>query len=272
MKLEAYLKEKENLVRAKLDEILPQEKAYPSLIHQAMRYSVFNGGKRIRPILLLACAEACSGSVKKALIPACAVELFHAYSLIHDDLPCLDNDEFRRGSLTCHRKFGEPYALLAGDALLTLGFHLLGKVDNPKLALKLIQEISQAIGTFGMIGGQVVDKISETESVDLPTLDYINANKTGKLIRVSCLAGGVISEASPQKLKALGRFGEYLGLVFQVVDDIMDGNGYLKLMSESEARRKAQVLTDRAKKSLRSFGSRGEKLKELADFILTRKK
>lgn len=272
MNLETYLEKKAKLIEAELDRLLPGKNAYPSIIHQAMRYSVLSDGKRIRPILVLASAEACSGSSKQNLLPACAIELFHTYSLIHDDLPCLDNDEFRRGKPTCHKRFGEPYALLAGDALLTLGFNVLSAVRDEKLALRLMREISVAIGTFGMIGGQVVDKIAESQEISLPVLDYINVNKTGKLIRASCIAGAIISDATTAQEKALGRFGEYLGLAFQVVDDIMDTNGYVKFMTESQAREKAQELTDRAKKCLQVFGTKGDTLRNLADFVLTRRK
>ncbi len=270
MKIAAYLKKKSKLIEAELNRLLPRRNAYPSLIHQAMRYSVLKGGKRIRPVLVLASAEACSGSLKKAILPACAMELIHSYSLIHDDLPCLDNDTIRRGKLTCHKKFGEPYALLAGDALLTLAFNVLSEISDPKIALKLIGEVSEAIGTFGMIGGQVVDKISETREISLPVLDYINVNKTGKLIRVSCLSGAIISGATRAQEKALERFGEYLGLAFQLVDDIIDKNGYLKFINGNQARQKAMELTNQAKKSLQVLGSKGETLKNLADFVLKR--
>jgi geranylgeranyl diphosphate synthase type II len=236
-----------------------------------MRYGVLNGGKRVRPTLVLAAVEACSGSVQQAVLPACAIELFHSYSLIHDDLPCLDNDEYRRGLLTCHKKFGEPYALLAGDALLTLGFQVLAKIRDTRLSLRLIREISEAIGTSGMIGGQVVDKMSETREINLPVLDYINVNKTGKLIRVSCLAGAIAARATKAQERALKRFGEYLGLAFQVVDDIMDRNGYLKFMTETQAREKAAELTTRAVNSLQLFGRKADTLKHLANFILNRK-
>ncbi len=271
MNLQKYLTEKSKQVDRELKRILPSEKLYPSLIHQAIHYSVLNGGKRFRPILVLACAEACGGSFAKALPPACAIECFHSYSLIHDDLPCLDNDDFRRGHPTCHKKFGEPYALLAGDALLTYGFEILSQVPDPKVSVRLIGEISQAIGTMGMIGGQVVDKISETGDVSIPVLDYINVNKTGKLIRVSCLAGAVSAGATKRQERALTHFGEYLGLAFQVVDDIIDNNGYRRFMTEAQARDKALKLTASAKKCLQIFGSKGEALRNLADFVYARK-
>lgn len=272
MKIERYLKERACRVEAGLDKILPAKKTYPPVVHDAMRYSVLNEGKRIRPILTLASAEACSGSVKKALLPACAIELFHSYSLIHDDLPCLDDDDYRRGMPTCHKRFGEAYALLAGDALLTLGFQALGMIPDQTLSARLTREIAQAIGTLGMIGGQVVDKESERKEADLATLDYINVNKTGKLIRVSCLAGAIIARASRSEEKALARYGEYLGLAFQIVDDIIDSNGYRKLMTEAEARQKAEELTGHAEEAIQVFGRKARRLKELARVILMRKK
>lgn len=272
MNFERYLDDRGRLIERHLERVLPPAKRYPSLLHQAMRYSVLGGGKRIRSILVLASAEACSPRWREALLPACAIELFHTYSLIHDDLPCLDNDEFRRGKLTCHRKFGEPYALLAGDALLTLGFQILSQGPHPKLVQRLVHEVGEAIGSQGMIGGQVVDKISETEDISLPVLDYIHVNKTGKLIKVSCLVGALVGGATAAREKALARFGEYLGLAFQVVDDIMDSDGYMRFMTEAQAREKARELTARAKKSLQIFGGKGEPLGKLAEYVLNRKK
>lgn len=271
MNIKSYLTRKARKIDGKLRGILPPKKAYPSLIHEAMHYSVFNGGKRIRPLLVLASAGVCGKSPEKALVPACAIELFHTYSLIHDDLPCLDNDNYRRGQLTCHKKFGEANAVLAGDALLTLGFQVLGTLPDAGIARRLVSEIARAIGTKGMIGGQVVDKASEGKEKDLPLLDYINVNKTGQLIRVSCLAGAVAVGAGRREELALSRFGEHLGIAFQIVDDIIDQDGYLKLMSETEARRKAETLTEKAKSFLQPIGKKADTIKKIADFILTRK-
>jgi geranylgeranyl diphosphate synthase type II len=272
LKIEDYLRRRSALVETEMDRLLPKLKTYPSVIHQAMRYSVFGDGKRIRPILVLACAEACGGSVRKALTAACAIEFIHTYSLIHDDLPCLDNDDLRRGRPTCHKKFDEAQALLAGDALLTFAFEILADLKDARTAVRLIGEISRAAGTFGMIGGQVVDKLSENREINLPVLDYINVNKTGKLIRVSCLAGAISAGAASRSQRALGSYGEYLGLAFQIVDDIMDANGYMHFMTEAQARTKAADLTERAKKSVQSFGRKTDILRQLADTILARKK
>ncbi|MBI4549722.1 MAG: polyprenyl synthetase family protein [Candidatus Omnitrophica bacterium] len=255
-----------------MDRLLPKLKAYPSIIHQAMRYSVFGDGKRIRPVLVLAAAEACGAPDRRALAAACSIEFIHTYSLIHDDLPCLDNDNLRRGRPTLHKKFDEAQALLAGDALLTFAFEVLAGYRDPRMAARLVTEISRAAGTYGMIGGQVVDKLSESQPVNLPVLDYINVNKTGKLIRVSCLAGAICAVAPVRSQRALATYGEYLGLAFQIVDDIMDGNGYMQFMSESQARTKAVELTEKAKQALVPFGRRAEILRRLADAILARKK
>ncbi|HNV85737.1 MAG TPA: polyprenyl synthetase family protein [Candidatus Omnitrophota bacterium] len=271
MNIGRYFTDGAKTVDRKLAEILPPGKVYPSVIHEAMRYSVFSGGKRIRPLLALASAEVCGKKTEKALLPACAIELFHTYSLIHDDLPCLDNDNYRRGKPTCHKKFGEANAVLAGDALLTLGFQTLGMIPDAGVSRRLVFEIARAIGTNGMIGGQVVDKETEGKEKDLPLLDYINVNKTGQLIRVSCLAGAVAVGAGKREELALSRFGEHLGIAFQVIDDIIDRNGYLKLMSETEARRKAEASTEKAKSFLQLFGKKADTIKEIADFILTRK-
>lgn len=272
MNIKRYLEIRAGAIDRKLDEILPSAKKYPPVIHQAMRYSVFGGGKRIRPVLVLACAESCGGNLKSALAPACAIELIHTYSLIHDDLPCLDNDDVRRGKPTCHKKFGESTALLAGDALLTLGFQVLGSISDDKIARRLVCEIARAIGTAGMIGGQVVDKISKTEELDLPALDYMNVNKTGQLIRVSCLAGAIVAGATRLRELALNRYGEHLGFAFQVIDDIIDHDGYAKLLSVSEARRKAEALTEKAKKELQLLLEKGDRLADIADLILARKR
>jgi geranylgeranyl diphosphate synthase type II len=266
-----YLARQARRIEKKLHELLPPGKTYPQLIHRAMRYSVLNGGKRIRPILVLAGAEACRGANRDAWLVACAIEMIHSYSLIHDDLPCLDNDDFRRGRPSCHKKFGEAYGVLTGDALLTYAFQILGKVKHPEVGLRLVREISRAIGTAGMIGGQVADKLAENGEIDLPTLDYINVNKTGQLIRASCLAGAIAGRAVAREERALAQYGQYLGLAFQVVDDIMDQNGYMRFMSEGEARKRAYFLTERAKKAVAPLGRKSRMLAQLADFVLARK-
>jgi len=262
------------MIEKALKRYLPAESLYPREIHEAMRYAVLNGGKRFRPVLVLSACEAVGGDPRKALLPACAVELIHCYSLVHDDLPALDNDEMRRGMPTCHRKFGEALAVLTGDALLTRAFELLGGVQPPAKALTLLRELADAAGTKGMIGGQVVDiQFSSNGSrpaLDFSALDYINRHKTGRLIRVSAVMGAIVGTRSTSKLKHMQRYGEALGLAFQVVDDIMDGDGYLRLMNFNEAQQKAEELISKAEREALTFGARGKQLIELANFLLTR--
>ena len=260
------------LIETALSRALPSEKARPLQVHQAMRYAVLNGGKRFRPALVLSACEAVGGNPKKALLPACAVEMVHAYSLVHDDLPALDNDDFRRGKPTCHKKFGEAVAILTGDALLTRAFELLSEVKPPHIANQLIRELASAAGTQGMIGGQVVDilltKNGSVHKLDLEDLDYISRNKTGRLIQASTVLGALVGTQSPAPIKKIRRFGAALGLAFQVADDIMDRDGYLRLMSLSDTRKKLESLIQRAKQEAASFGKKGARLLGLADFLL----
>lgn len=257
-------------VNAHLLECLPPKGAVPNRIHEAMHYSVFSGGKRLRPILAIASCEACGGALEQVIKPACAIEIFHTFSLVHDDLPALDNDDLRRGKPTCHRQFDEATALLAGDALLNFGFEILAGVPDKRVAVRLVREFAQALGTHGMIGGQLVDKESESRDIDFAQLESIHTRKTAKLMQVSCLTGAIVSSAGPVKERAVSRFGEDLGLAFQLIDDIMDGNGYASLTSKQEARRRAEELTERAQSNLAVFEKRAARLKELADFLLTR--
>lgn len=271
MKIAEYLKRRKKVIDAALDVYLPRRSEYPQAIHKAMRYSVFPGGKRIRPILLLASCEACGGDIKEALPAACAIEMVHTYSLIHDDLPAMDDDDYRRGRLTSHKKFGEAIAVLAGDALLTFGVELLTYGDKPKVHLEAVKEVLEAIGTYGMIGGQVVD-IERRSEVDLPTLTYINAHKTGALIAASCKVGGIIADASKRKIDALERYGEYIGFTFQIIDDILDKDGFALAFGVGGAKREAARLIEKAKEEVNIFGKRAYALKGLADYILNRKK
>ena len=267
--LDSYFQKQTLRLERALDGFLPKPSQNLAQIHEAMRYSVLNGGKRIRPLLCLAVCDTLGGDEKEAMIPACAVELIHSYSLIHDDLPCLDNDEFRRGQLTCHKKFGEAIALLAGDALLTLSFQVVGQLKNSQKVHRISKELSQAAGTFGMVGGQVMDILLDKGEIDLPTLDAIHIQKTGQLIKTSCLAGAIIAGAKPEVEKHILRFGEYLGFAFQIVDDILDGDGYLRFMSAHEARVKVREIIAKAKKELKSFKNNLH-LMRITDFILSR--
>ena len=271
MKIQEYLKNRGGLIDAALDSYLPRDTDYPKAIHRAMRYSVFSGGKRIRPILVLASSEACGGKIKEALPVACAIEMLHTYSLIHDDLPAMDDDDYRRGKLTCHKKFGEAVGILAGDALLTFAMELLSRGKNPRVNNEVIRTITEAIGTYGMIGGQVVD-IEERAETDLPTLTYINAHKTGALIAASCKVGGIAAGASDKKVKALERYGAYIGFTFQVIDDILDKEGFALVLGAGGARKEAARLVERAKQDVKVFGRKAKALRDLADFLLTRKK
>lgn len=275
--LEAYLQEKSASIDRALQVLLPKENESPRKLHEAMRYMVMSGGKRLRPVLTLAVSEICGGSLEQAKIAACAIEFIHTYSLIHDDLPSLDNDSVRRGRATCHVRYGEAMAILAGDALLTLAFEILGKLQNPK-HFRLVGEIAKAAGTSGMIGGQVLDieyqklNVEARRAVPLQNLNEINLKKTGELIKASCLAGAILSGVSAEEESRILRFGQYLGFAFQIVDDIMDNDGYLHHMSEKEARHKAQELISQAKREISGFSGSKTALESLADYVVERKK
>ncbi|MGI6144177.1 MAG: polyprenyl synthetase family protein [Peptococcia bacterium] len=227
MELKKYLQERAALVDQALLEIMPSQELYPEKIHQAMHYSVFAGGKRLRPILCLAAAEAVGKDFQPFIPVACALEMIHTYSLIHDDLPAMDNDDYRRGKLTNHKVFGEGIAILAGDALLTYAFEVLARKgeENPQNQkyLQVIREIAAAAGTLGMIGGQVVDLDSEGKNLtDEKLLVYIHTHKTGALFRASVRAGAILAGAGAEELKCLTIFAEKFGLAFQITDDLLD--------------------------------------------------
>ena len=270
MDLKQYLKTEQKRIQEALDHYLPSGDEYPPVIHQAIRYSL-EGGKRIRPILALAACEAVGGVAEMALPAACAIEIVHAFSLVHDDLPCLDNDEVRRGQPTVHRKFGEAVALLTGDALLTLAFELIAQADgSAQKQVEVMTELTRAIGTQGMIGGQIADLEAKGKEIDLPKLEYIHTHKTGALIAASVKVGGILGGGTPQELMELLKFGEYVGFTFQIVDDIMDKDGYCLMFEVKGARAEAEKLTAKAKEHLGIFGKRGQALEALAEFILNR--
>ena len=227
--LKPYLETRRALVDAALDRTLPTEDTPPTNLHRAMRYSVLAPGKRLRPILVIAGAEAVGGAAPAVMDAACALELIHAYSLIHDDLPAMDDDDYRRGRLTNHKVFGDAIAILAGDALLTLAFQLVAgnaaRMSDPRLIAQVISDVADAAGTNGMVGGQVVDIESEGKAVSAETLDYIHTHKTAALIRASLCAGALLARAEPPQLAAMHACGEALGLAFQIVDDILDVEG-----------------------------------------------
>lgn len=286
MNFEKYLNDKRNIIDKALDEFLPSEEKSPSIIHKAMRYSVFSGGKRLRPILTLATAELLGEKIEMVLNAACGIELIHTFSLIHDDLPCIDNDDFRRGKPSNHKVFGEAIALLAGDALLVSGFEMI--VKNAELKgikkqsiLKVIKEISYYIGTDNMLGGQVEDINPENKNITKEDLYNMYMKKTAALICASIRAGAILSDANQRQLKALTRYGENIGLTFQIVDDILDIMQDQREMGKptypnkygiKESKIEAERLVIEAKNSLKIFNHKEEVLNNLADYIISREK
>lgn len=269
MDIERYLLVNKKNIDKALDRYLPSIKVKPQLLHKAMRYAVFSGGKRIRPILTIMAFEACGGDAATIMPAACAIELIHTYTLIHDDLPCMDNDEYRRGKLTCHKRFGEDIALLAGDALLTMAFYLFAEAGD----IDVIKDVSKAIGSRGTVAGQAAD-ISITyrrPPITRYEIDYIHAKKTAALFETAVRLAGIFKKAGWKKIDALGEFGRAFGIAFQLVDDLMDKDGYVKLYNEDYVRNRAGCLTEKAKQSLEIFGSKAGLLNEIADIILSRK-
>ncbi len=276
MDIQSYFNKQSAKIDSALDKFLPSEKELPVKLHRAMRYAVFSGGKRIRPILTLAACQAVGGNPKEAMPAACAIELIHNYSLVHDDLPCMDDDNVRRGRPTCHKKFGEVTALLAGDALLTLAFGVLSSSNGyhdakgAQRRLLAARMVAEAVGTRGMVGGQAVDIEFQNKEVDLPTIEYINTHKSGALIVASLKVGALLGGGTQKQIKALTQYGRYVGLVFQIVDDILDREGYAKVIGRPEAIKEAKSLVEKAKTQIRIFGSKGVFLHKIADFILMR--
>lgn len=292
MNLNFYLKKHQRLVDRTLAAQLPSSRTPPALIHKAMRYSLFAGGKRLRPILCLAAAEACGNSVKEALPLACAVECIHTYSLIHDDLPCMDNDDFRRGKPTSHKIFGEGVAVLAGDALLTFAFELASRCKAwPRYShADIIYEIAKAAGSQFLIAGQIMDIENEGKKISPKTLQKIHENKTAALIETSLRLGAMSANATATQLKRMTEFGHALGLAFQIMDDILDvtqtteqlGKSagkdlkaqkatYPALLGLKRAQEEADRWTDKARSALKSFGKSAENLSVIADYLLQRK-
>lgn len=278
MDIQSYLKKQSAKIEKALQTCLPGKEEHPATLHEAMRYVVLSGGKRVRPILALAACKVVGGEEKKAMPTACALELIHNYSLVHDDLPCMDNDDLRRGKLACHKKFGEDTAVLVGDALLTLAFRILNGANGAHTAkdlkkqLEVASMIADAIGTHGMVGGQAVDMEFQKKELDLPTMEYINTHKSGALIAVSLKVGAVLGSGKKNQIESLYLYGKYLGLLFQIVDDILDQEGYAKVIGVPEARHEAERFHLKAKRELLSFGQKAEPLSRLADFVLTRKR
>lgn len=230
-----YLINKQSEVDKGLDQYLPAKESKPEIIHEAMRYSALAEGKRIRPILCLAGCEAVGGNGQKAIPFACALEMIHTYSLIHDDLPCMDDDDFRRGRPTNHKVYGEAIAVLAGDALLTLAFETMSKAkDIPAdIKIQVIQEIASGSGTFGLVGGQVADLTYQGKTIGAEDLEFIHTNKTARLIQASVKAGAMVGNASSDTVEAMAQYGKYLGLAFQITDDILDVLGTAEKMGKA---------------------------------------
>lgn len=275
-----------------LNRLLPSAEAYPASIHRAMRHSVLGGGKRLRPILCIESGRLFGGDETIILRRACALEMIHTYSLIHDDLPALDNDDLRRGIPTCHRVFGEAIAILAGDALLSLAFETLSTPGPPgaEINLRVAYELSRAIGTRGgMVGGQVADLETGEEDVDAARLEYIHSSKTGALIRMAVRSGAIYAGASEHDIECVTLFGEKIGLAFQIADDLLDvlssteklgktaGKDrkqhkatYPALYGVDESRRKALQLVEEGCEALEGYGRRAERLQQLARYLVER--
>ncbi len=293
MKLRDYLQQQQAVVDAQIDRLVPSESVEPSTMHRAMRYSLMAGGKRIRPILCLEASATVGGGSDAVLSAACALEFVHTYSLIHDDLPSLDNDDFRRGKPTCHKVFGEAMAILAGDSLLTAAFQVLAQLPDvpPDRCVRMIAELATASGTVGgMIGGQVADIEGEGKSPNAELLDSIHRAKTGALLKASVRIGAICGGASDSYLAALTNYGEHIGLAFQIVDDILDVEESSEALGKTagkdatqgkitfpavygleRSREMAQTECAAAHDALAPFGDSAQRLREIADMIVYRK-
>ncbi len=294
MNLKVYLKKKQELVNKFLREYLSSKEANvfcPKYLYKAMNYSLMAGGKRLRPILAIASYEASGGTSKKILPAAASIELIHTYSLIHDDLPAMDNDDFRRNKPTCHRVFGEAVAILAGDALLTDAFDIIAKSRaKPEVLVSMIRELTRACGSEGMVGGQTADIIFEDKKIKERDLRYIHTHKTGALIRASVRIGAIMAGAPPSIINPLTEYGEKVGLAFQIVDDILDvvgtreelgkltgadttkgKNTYPSVIGLEKSRRKAEFLIEDSLKAIGRLDKKAEPLREIAEYILKRR-
>ncbi len=292
--LDAYLKDRQKIVEEALVQYLPDEDTPPQDLNTAAHYSVFAGGKRIRPILCLAACEACGGDIKNAMPVGCALELIHTYSLIHDDLPAMDNDDFRRGKPTCHKVFGEALAILAGDALLTEAFVLISRSEKIRIPaerrLAIISEIARAAGFSGMVGGQAMDLRAEKIEPDFEGLEDIHRRKTGALIVASVKTGAIVAGAGSQKISALTLYAGHIGIAFQIADDILNVEGNSQVMGKETgsdivrgkstypstlgidaAKARLAGHVESAVAALEPFDSRALPLRVLARFIMERK-
>jgi geranylgeranyl diphosphate synthase type II len=291
MNLKVYLRSRQKEIDRALERYLPKPTTKPATLHKAMRYSLFAGGKRLRPILCLAAAEACRGKISNALPLACALECIHTYSLVHDDLPSMDNDDFRRGRPTCHKVFGDGIAVLAGDALLTIAFEIVSSAEPASRydMSMLLREIAVAAGSQKLIAGQVADLEAEGRKASREQLRFIHENKTAAILKTSVRLGAMSANADAKKLKAITQFGRGLGLAFQVIDDILDVTQTSEILGKSagkdvaakkatypavigleKSRAEARRLTRQAHDALSIFDEKAEALHALANYLLER--
>ncbi len=291
MDIKSFIQQKGTLINEALEQYLSKEEMIPTELHESMRYSVLAGGKRLRPILLLEAARLTGAKEADVLPAACALELIHNYSLIHDDLPCMDDDDLRRGKPTNHKVFGQAVAVLAGDALLTYAFELITKLEDisAQKIVTAIRELAQSSGDQGMVGGQVADIIAEGQTIDAEELEYIHTHKTGALLRVAVRIGAILGGASAEEITALTSYAEEIGLGFQIVDDILDIEGNAEKLGKDigsdldrdkvtfpaiygldKSKEMAQRTCKKAKEALSIFGEEAKALKDLADYIINR--
>ena len=294
MKFKSFMSSQAAAIEKQLPGYLKPSKEQPPQITRAMRYSVLGGGKRIRPVMSVLAYRSAGGRGRVVYPVACAIELIHAFSLIHDDLPCMDDDDYRRGRLTCHKKFGEAIAVLAGDALVTRAFEILAStaVKRPADSIvmtKMTAELASSIGTSGMIGGQVLDLLSEGKKVPLSTVRYIHHRKTGRLITAALRFGAALGGAPPGMMSAMTRYGKNVGLAFQIMDDILGATSTLKQLGKRpggdarkkkatyprvigvrESRKELARVCETAKKECPHLGARAGMFEELADFLCSR--
>jgi geranylgeranyl diphosphate synthase type II len=293
--IRCYLEEKREEIDQFLESVIPDSTTEPTRLHESMRYSLFAGGKRVRPILAIAAAEAVAAPTKATIPVASSLELIHTYSLIHDDLPAMDNDDYRRGKPTNHKVYGEAMAILAGDALLTLAFELCSTPSlldglDPARQVQLIHELAHGAGNLGMVGGQVLDILAENRNIDLETLQKIHEHKTGKLIRAAVRMGAMAAGASAGQLASLTAYAEDVGLAFQIADDVLNVTGtreelgknantdaqrgkktYPSFYGVEGARKLANDCTERAVGRLQHFDAKADPLRELAKYITSRR-
>ena len=291
--MKSYMQRKMDLINQQLNEIYTENMALNKDLAKAMNYSLMAGGKRLRPILIMAAADALGVDGEKFLRLSTSIEFIHTYSLIHDDLPAMDNDDYRRGKLTNHKVFGEALAILAGDALLTMAFEIIAADKNvaAETKVKIITEMSKAAGAEGMVGGQVIDMQSENKKIDIQTLKQMHAAKTGALFCAAIRSGAILAGADEKQLANLTEYARQFGLAFQITDDILDVVGdektigkpvgsdeknhkstYVTLGSLESAKALAQEAVDKAKASLVDFGENAEFLRALVDYLITRNK